>query len=318
MKRGITADRVGLTDLLEISDLLLRSEAFRFRVAGWSMYPALRKGDRITVEPASPAQLQGGDLILFHHQGRLVCHRLVAMDGTGPVPRIITKGDAVARCDEPLEPDQVLGRVVGVRGSGPWGGTPAMRIDRWREQLTRGVGQGLRCLQGRRSYRRVMRSLLSRCVAYYVGIPEGKRWYSYQRIPCGRGDAVLKGHQSFHLLAKLAGTCVASLHVEARAEGYWLQTLYVRIPYRGLGVASQLLALACNVAALSGAGVLLAAVEQENKTALRLFEKMGFRPPSATGSSSTSVLVRDLHRVGDCTRGFDFPDPERGQPHAQL
>src|SRR3989442_6082520 len=66
MQQGITqairGDRLGLTDLLEISDLLLRGQAFRFRVASWSMSPALHKGDQITVESISPTSLQVGDV----------------------------------------------------------------------------------------------------------------------------------------------------------------------------------------------------------------------------------------------------------------
>jgi len=303
MRQGITADRLGLTDLLEISDLLLRSGAFRFRVAGWSMYPALRKGDRIAVDPVRPAQLRVGDLLLFHHLGQLICHRLIALHEAGPVPRIITKGDAVTGCDGPLQPDQVLGRVVSVGRSGPWGESLAVWMDRWKERLVRGVAQGLTFLQGLRSYRRVMRGLLSRSFAYSVGLLEGRRWYQYQRLPRGGGSPVLKPDQSFRLLARLAGICVGSLQVEARAEGYWLEGLYVRLAYRGLGVASQLVALACNLAPLSEAGVLLAAGQPGDTAALRLFKKMGFRPQPATGSSSSLVLVRDLRPMGGCIPG---------------
>jgi radical SAM protein with 4Fe4S-binding SPASM domain len=39
---ALGTDRLDLTDLLEISDLLLQQGAFRFRVDGWSMSPALQ------------------------------------------------------------------------------------------------------------------------------------------------------------------------------------------------------------------------------------------------------------------------------------
>ena len=55
MKKGITqaiaSDRLGLADLHDISDL---------------------NGDRLTVEPVTPTQLQVGDLLLFHDHGRLL------------------------------------------------------------------------------------------------------------------------------------------------------------------------------------------------------------------------------------------------------
>src|SRR3989441_11478649 len=42
--QAIGGDRLGLTDLVEISDLLLRKQAIPLRVAGWSMYPTLWEG----------------------------------------------------------------------------------------------------------------------------------------------------------------------------------------------------------------------------------------------------------------------------------
>ena len=292
--QGINTHRLGLTDLLEISDLLLRSEVFRFRVASWSMNPALQKGDRLTLEPASPAELQVGDLILFHDQGRLFCHRLVTLDTAGPVPRIITKGDAATGCDNPLQPDQVLGRVVVVTRGRRWVAPLTIRLDRRWERLIHGVARGLGRLQNLRGYRRVMRALLSRCFVYEVGTPYGQRWSHYQQVRPGQSLVGLQGSPRFHLIARLANTCVGSMRVAGRPDGYWLQALYVRTPFRGLGVASQLLTFACHLAALSETGRLLATVEAEHGAALRLFNKMGFRPLMGSNPCGTEVLVREL------------------------
>jgi len=293
MSQAIRGDRLDLTDLLEISDLFLRNQTFRFRVASWSMSPALHKGDQLTVEPAAPAQLQVGDLLLFHDHGRLICHRLVAMEGTGPGLRLITKGDAVSGCGEVIQPDQVLGRVVGVRPSWRWAGPMSKQIDGRLAWLRDEVAQGFLALQGLRSYRRMMRALLSRCFAYYVGIPEGTRWISYQPISSG-GDVTLPtDRRDFHLLAKLGGTSVGSLQGKAGTEGYRIENVQVRIRYRGLGVASHLLALAATAARRSGAPALLASVEPANTAALNLFTKTGFRETGGLRGNQVS-LRRDL------------------------
>jgi len=294
--QGTISDRLGLTDLLEISDLLLRSQTFRFRVTSWSMSPALRKGDRLTVEPVSPAQLQVGDLILFHHRGRLICHRLVAVQENGAGPRLITRGDATAGCDAPLQADQVLGRVVAVKRSGLRIGSLALRVDRWREQITDRVAQALLRLQGFRPYRQIMRGLVSRGFEYSIGVPEGRRWYRYERLCRDRGAPGLNSNHGFHLLAKLAGSTVASLHAVRRGEDYWLEAFYVRLRYRGLGVASQLLMIACHLASRNGARRFLATVEAENSAALSLLDKMGFRSLTGSEPDGTAVLYRDLPR----------------------
>lgn len=292
MTHGITqaieTDHLDLAGLLEklaaaglcFSDLFPRGQTFRLRVAGSSMLPALHTGDQITVEAATLAQLQVGDLLLFHHRGSLICHRLVALERTGAGPQLTTKGDATTGCDAPLHPDQVLGRVVEVRPS-------------WLPRLRDHVAQGLLGLQGLRSYRRVMRALLSRCLAYYVGVPQGRRWFHYQRIG-GCGDlGVLVNHHWFHLVARFAGICVGSLHVEAGAEGFWLRTLYVRIPCRGLGVGSHLLNSAVTATSRSKHPVLLASVEPTNTAALQLLTKAGFRNTGGLLGNQVS-LRRDL------------------------
>jgi len=295
--QGIKTDRLDLTDLLPISDLMLQRGMFRFRVAGWSMYPTLRKGDALTVEPVSPAQLQAGDLLLFHHLGRLICHRLVAMQETGAGPRLITKGDAATWCDVPLQPEQVLGRVMSVRQSWHWAGPLPKRIDSWLARFRDEVAQGLLALQGLRSYRRMMRALLSRCFSYDVGIAWGSRWYQYQRLSETDALRLTRGHDRLHLLAKLGRSRVGSLRISRLvADTFCLEALYVRTLYRGLGVGSQLLALAIRLAGIRHGGAVHVTIDPDDRAACGLFEKLGFRLAEAAGPSGPLVLLLEPQR----------------------
>ena len=82
------------------------------RVASWSMYPTLCKGDRLELGPAEP--LRVGDLVVFRRPFGLVCHRLVARQEQV----LLTKGDASSGAPEPVMFRDVLGIVVAVvRGS---------------------------------------------------------------------------------------------------------------------------------------------------------------------------------------------------------
>jgi signal peptidase I len=294
MKPEMTADRLGLTDLLEFSDLLLSADLFSFRVASWSMFPTLRKGDQLTIEAATPSQLRIGDLILFHRQGQLICHRLVALDETRPVPRLITKGDAVTKPDEPLGPDRVLGKVVHIRTTGWLMGPLRFALHHTAERLMRRIVRGLLSLQRHRAYRRLTGALLFRWFRFSAGFPEGSRWYRYQPIRRNQCPAIQPGHQRFHFIAKLGGTGVASLAVQATSDGFSVDHLHVRLPYRGLGLGSQLLTLACRCTTQSGGQRLLATIDAGNRPALGLFEQLGFQPLHSQGSSPAVVFVRDL------------------------
>ncbi len=281
----IETDSLDLTDLLTISDLLLQSGMFRFRVAGWSMYPTLCKGDWLAVEPVVPGQLRRGDFVLFHHEfphgPRLICHRLVAMDESAGGRRLITNGDAVAGSSEIIEPDQILGRVVAVTRGWPWSRSgswcPVLlrRIDREKERLVQRLAGWLESIQAWSLYRRLMRRLLRRCFVFSLGVP------------------VLPSRRDFRLIAKRATTCAGSLRAAQTVEGYGIEHLEVRIRYRGLGVASELVRLAATVASARGATALRATIERDNVAARRLFDKVGFREDSGV-SGHRMILVREI------------------------
>lgn len=105
------------------SELLARGYGVRFRASGGSMRPAICDGDVITVEPAAPASLVPGNVIVYRQLDRVFAHRLVSVgaDGAGQ-ERLLLRGDATHVCDAPISRAQVLGEVVAVsRGSGRLG-----------------------------------------------------------------------------------------------------------------------------------------------------------------------------------------------------
>lgn len=289
-------DRLGLTDLLEIRDVLLRTEAMRFRVAGWSMYPTLWPGDQLTAELVSPAQLQVGDLVLIHQRGRVICHRLIAVQAAESEPRLVTRGDGQSGSGDMIRPDHALGRVVAVRRRWPWvrgirwACALAMRLDRGRERLIDFIAGKLQILQGVPGYRWIMRNTLLRSIEFYLGVSEGERWFRYERISGRKSPDTPAGQRGFHLVAKFAGVWVGSVRVTPSGGGHRIDDLYVRIRCRGMGVGSKLLALAANAASEGGRTLLLAWVEPANTIALDLVTKAGFR--QTAGNDGHSICLR--------------------------
>jgi phage repressor protein C with HTH and peptisase S24 domain len=101
-------------------ELLAAGRALTVRVRGYSMFPWLRPGDLVRVEPVDPANLHPGDVILFRAGNMAIAHRLLRWkDGL-----LIIKGDAAPCQDAPLSPAEVIGRVVEVRR-----GDQAWRLD---------------------------------------------------------------------------------------------------------------------------------------------------------------------------------------------
>ncbi|MGD8687447.1 MAG: signal peptidase I [Syntrophobacterales bacterium] len=94
-------------------ELLSLGCGVRFRAPGTSMHPTIRHGDLITVEPVTPANLRGGDIILYRLRNGFIAHRIVNIEKKKGCGRtFILRGDASTTCDAPVKSEQVLGKVI--------------------------------------------------------------------------------------------------------------------------------------------------------------------------------------------------------------
>ncbi len=114
-------------------------------VTGSSMCPFLAGGESVIVERVASQDIRLGDLLVFKQApssgGHLLLHRVVALRRrTGQSLWIQTQGDACRWPDTPVSSDQVLGRVVSIRGC-----TPQRSVELYqREQRLRAWGIVLR------------------------------------------------------------------------------------------------------------------------------------------------------------------------------
>lgn len=91
-----------------LTDALKRRGRTTVIVRGRSMYPLIRNGGRVVVEPVAYDELQTGDIVVFDNGEELVCHRLLRKANR----ECWFKGDTVLRSDTPVAWPRVLGRVT--------------------------------------------------------------------------------------------------------------------------------------------------------------------------------------------------------------
>ncbi len=108
--------------LLDLTaELLSRGTTVRFRPSGRSMYPSIREGELITVEPVVASDVTPGDIILYRSERGLLAHRVVGSSPTQSSvlsPHYFFRGDASLCCDQPVAAGQILGRVLCVERHG--------------------------------------------------------------------------------------------------------------------------------------------------------------------------------------------------------
>ena len=84
----------------------------RLRVWGSSMLPSVWPRDTIVVHPLTDWEPFVGQLVLYRRDGRLIAHRIVGCECDGAsIMRFVTRGDALAGCDEPVTKCQIFGVV---------------------------------------------------------------------------------------------------------------------------------------------------------------------------------------------------------------
>ena len=81
------------------------------------MYPSIREGELITVEPVAVSDVKLADIVLYRSERGLIAHRVVEIASRDA--RVFQlRGDASLSSDEPVSEQQILGRVVGVERNG--------------------------------------------------------------------------------------------------------------------------------------------------------------------------------------------------------
>ncbi len=93
--------------------LLAEGKTIKIRADGYSMYPAIKPGSIIYIEPicygAFPVP---GEIVAWKRQSGLVVHRLIRIINEGTQVYFVTRGDSCAREDQPIFAGYVSGRVV--------------------------------------------------------------------------------------------------------------------------------------------------------------------------------------------------------------
>ncbi len=107
--------------LLDLTtELLSQGTTVRFRPSGRSMYPSIREGELITVEPVVASDVTLGDIVLYRSERGLIAHRVVDHRTQSSVlsPHYFLRGDTSLSCDQPVGAEQILGRVIRVDRNG--------------------------------------------------------------------------------------------------------------------------------------------------------------------------------------------------------
>jgi signal peptidase I len=93
--------------------LLSEGKTIRIKAHGYSMYPSIKPGSLIIIEPLrQKGNPVPGEIIAIKRENGMVVHRLIRIQIKDGVRFYIARGDSNAYADAPITIDRIAGRVV--------------------------------------------------------------------------------------------------------------------------------------------------------------------------------------------------------------
>jgi signal peptidase I len=103
---------VGLT-------LLSEGKTIRIKAHGYSMYPCIKPGSLILIEPLNVRGLpHEGEIISIKRENGLIVHRLSKITNKNGSVSYIARGDSNAYADNPVKIDRIAGRIIRAETTG--------------------------------------------------------------------------------------------------------------------------------------------------------------------------------------------------------
>ena len=93
-------------------DLLTHGYAVRMKAKGFSMFPLIWTGDKITISPKKDVIPK--EIIVFMRESQMVCHTIVRVFEKNGIKYYQTRGNSSFGLDEPITSEQILGKVTGI------------------------------------------------------------------------------------------------------------------------------------------------------------------------------------------------------------
>jgi signal peptidase I len=99
--------------------LLSEGKTIRIKAHGYSMYPCIKPGSMILIEPLKEKGLPvPGEIIAIKRENGMIVHRLSRIIIKNGVKTYIARGDSNAYADEPVKIDKIAGRIVRAETTG--------------------------------------------------------------------------------------------------------------------------------------------------------------------------------------------------------
>ena len=79
--------------------------------SGYSMFPFLRKGDILTIEPVPMETIKRGDVVVFESEEKWIAHRVIKIRSNARGLEFLLRGDSCIEFDPAVDKENYIGSV---------------------------------------------------------------------------------------------------------------------------------------------------------------------------------------------------------------
>jgi len=109
-------NEVCIVEVFDLAKAAAENNLIRFRSKGICMYPYLKPGDILQIEPKTAQEIKIGDIVVFKRSDYLYAHRAIEKGRCANAPYIVTRSDRVKDGDDgPSFDADILGVVSDVK-----------------------------------------------------------------------------------------------------------------------------------------------------------------------------------------------------------
>jgi signal peptidase I len=99
--------------------LLSEGKTIRIKAHGYSMFPCIKPGSLILIEPLNIKGLpRPGEIIAIRRESGLIVHRLTRIINKNGAASYIARGDSNPYADHPVKIEMIAGRIVRAESTG--------------------------------------------------------------------------------------------------------------------------------------------------------------------------------------------------------
>jgi signal peptidase I len=100
-------------------NLLSEGKSIRIKAHGYSMFPCIKPGSLILIEPISiKGYPHPGEIIAIKREAGLIVHRLSKIIIKNGIRYYFARGDSAAYTDQPVKIEKIAGRITGAESTG--------------------------------------------------------------------------------------------------------------------------------------------------------------------------------------------------------